>query len=128
MRSAPRSGPGGGSRLRPNPRYSRRRRDGLSFDPISGSLFSDPDHRFGVYLANSLAAAVAETIVRDRKNGNPGQTMLSHDDVIAPRRAVEVSSRENLTVLNLTLPLGAPHRGSHHLSEGGVQTTCTKRG
>lgn len=78
---------------------------GLGFAKDASSRFSDPrpSPQFGViYLAQNFATAVAETIVRDRKNANPGVLKMSYDEAIGRWKIFEISTVKSLQLLNLS--------------------------
>jgi hypothetical protein len=80
-------------------------KDGLGFSKLARSRFSDSGRppSFGiVYAAQDLATAVAEAIIRDRRDGAAGPTILSHGEAVSGWRAVYFSSKEPLRLLNLT--------------------------
>ena len=99
---------------------------GFGFAP---SRFSDPrknpPHRFGVfYVGQTFEVAFLETIVRDRRNGNPGMLALSADDLNAfVHVAVAVNETLNLVDLRagntvaLGIPTDAVHASSHRLGQ-----------
>lgn len=79
--------------------------DGLGFSRLAGSRFSDSGRppSFGiVYAAQDPATAVAETIIRDRRDGAAGPTILSYEEAVSGWRAIRLSSNEPLRLLNLT--------------------------
>jgi RES domain len=77
--------------------------DGLGYSPLARSRFSDPDQNYGViYAGQDLATSVAEVIVRDSKVGNPDRMLLSYARAVGTWRAVSISSKEPLRLLNLT--------------------------
>ncbi len=78
---------------------------GLGFAKGASSRFSDPRPSpvFGVvYLAPKLGTAVAEAIVRDRKDGNPGILKMSYDEAVGRWRLFEISTSKPLRLLNLS--------------------------
>jgi RES domain len=99
---------------------------GFGFAP---SRFSDPrkksPRRFGVFYAGqSFEVAFLETIVRDRRNGNPGILVLSGDDLDAFVH-VPVTVTEDLHVVDLRagnavafgVPTNAVRANSHRLGQ-----------
>lgn len=83
----------------------KRHKSGLGFVKGASSRFSDPrpSPQFGViYLAQNLATAVAETIVRDRKNANPGVLKMSYHEAIGRWKVFEISTTSPLQLLNLS--------------------------
>ena len=56
----------------------------------------------GVYLADSLATAVAEAIVRDCKDGYPGIMSMSRDEAVGRWKVFEISTTAPLQLLNLS--------------------------
>jgi RES domain len=108
--------------------YLDRFPDPLGFG-FASSRFSDPRRspptRFGVYyVGGSFEVAFLETIVRDRKNGNPGLLMLSADDLDAYVH-VPVSAQQPLDLCDLRggagiamgLPTDAMRATSHRLGQ-----------
>lgn len=102
--------------------------DSLGFG-FSSSRFSDPRKaprsRFGVYyIGRSFEVSFLETIVRDRKNGNPGTLVLAADD-LSSYAHVAITIREPLDLVDLRrggalvmgLPTNAVRAQSHHLGQ-----------
>ena len=94
-------------------------------DPLgfgySQSRFSDPRknpaRRFGVfYVGQTFEVAFLETIVRDRRNGNPGLLSLSAGDLDAYAH-VHVTVRQALNLVDLR---------SGHAVALGVQTDAVR--
>lgn len=80
-------------------------KDGLGFNPLGSSRFSDPrpSPQFGVvYLAQDLATAVAEAIVRDRKDAHPGILKMTYQEAIGRWQVFEISTSAPLQLLNLS--------------------------
>ena len=78
---------------------------GLGFAMGASSRFSDPRPlpQFGVvYLAQDLATAVAEAIVRDRKVASPGVLRMSYEEAIGRWKVFELSTVSPLQLLNLS--------------------------
>ena len=89
----------------------------------SQSRFSDPRknpaRRFGVfYVGQTFEVAFLETIVRDRRNGNPGLLSLSAGDLDAYAH-VHVTVRQALNLVDLR---------SGHAVALGVQTDAVRAG
>jgi hypothetical protein len=98
-------------------------------DPLgfgySPSRFSDPRKnpakRFGVYYAGqSFEVAFLETIVRDRKNGNPGTLILASRDLddyvhvtITVRRALHLVDLRGGSAIAMGLSTNALRAQSH---------------
>jgi hypothetical protein len=98
-------------------------------DPLglghSPSRFSDPRRaprtRFGVYyIGQTFEVAFLETIVRDRKNGNPGTLVLGANDLIAyahvaitVRAALDVVDLRGGSAIAMGLPTNALRAQSH---------------
>ena len=80
--------------------------NGLGFSKKASSRFSDPDKvnpSYGViYAAQDLATCVAEVIVRDTKVGNSGKMVLSYKKAVSDWRAISITSKAPLRLLNLT--------------------------
>jgi hypothetical protein len=102
--------------------------DALGFG-FSPSRFSDPRKkaglRFGVfYVGQTFEAAFLETIVRDRRNGNPGMLVLSSADLDAYAH-VHVTVHQPLRLVDLRggnavalgVPTDAVRAGSHSLGQ-----------
>jgi hypothetical protein len=99
---------------------------GFGFAP---SRFSDPRRhplrRFGVlYVGQTFEVAFLETIVRDRRNGNPGVLALSADDLdVFVHVPVTVTKTLNLVDLRggnavaLGVPTNAVRASSHRLGQ-----------
>lgn len=102
--------------------FPHRFEDPLGFGMV-GSRFSDPrvPMGYGVYYVGiSFEVAFLETIVRDRRNGNPGQLLLSEADLETTAH-VGVTLAQPLDLLDLRggnpLALGIPSdavRASRH--------------
>jgi hypothetical protein len=100
--------------------------DPLGFG-FGSSRFSDPRQkptkRFGVfYVGQTFEVAFLETVVRDRRNGNPGPLLLSSADLDAYAH-VRVTAEQPLQLVDLrrgnAVALGVPTnavRASSHLS------------
>ncbi len=102
--------------------------DPLGFG-FSAGRFSDPrknpPRRFGVfYVGRSFEVAFLETVLRDRKNGNPGALALSESDLddyvhvavttLEPLNVVDLRAG---TALALGLPTDALRAASHRLGQ-----------
>jgi len=99
---------------------------GFGFAP---SRFSDPRKtpatRFGVYyLGGSFETAFLETIVRDRRNGNPGVLALSAADLddyvhvpITMTRRVRVIDLRGGQAVALGVPTNAIRASTHRLGQ-----------
>jgi hypothetical protein len=83
---------------------------------FASSRFSDPRknpaRRFGVfYVGQTFEVAFLETIVRDRRNGNPGMLVLSAAD-LDDYAHIHVSVQQPLSLVNLrrgnAVALGVP--------------------
>jgi len=89
--------------------------------------FSDPrkTSRFGVYyVGQTFEVAFLETIVRDRRNGNPGSLVISATDLDAyVHVAITVSNALNLLDLRggnpivMGVPTNAVRASSHRLGQ-----------
>lgn len=78
---------------------------GLGFAKGASSRFSDPRPlpEFGViYLAPSLGTAVAEAIVRDRKDAKPHILKMSYDEAVGRWKLFELSTVKSLKLLDLS--------------------------
>jgi hypothetical protein len=102
--------------------------DPLGFG-FSSSRFSDPrkapSTRFGVYyIGQTFEVAFLETIVRDRKNGNPGMLVLAADD-LSSYVHVEITIKAPLDLVDLRaggglamgFPTDAVRAQSHRLGQ-----------
>lgn len=102
--------------------------DPLGFG-FSSSRFSDPrkarQPRFGVYyIGQTFEVAFLETIVRDRKNGNPGTLVLSSDDlnnyvhvVVTVRKPLDLVDLRGGGALAMGVPTNAVRAQSHRLGQ-----------
>lgn len=102
--------------------------DPLGFG-FSSSRFSDPrkapQRRFGVYyIGQTFEGAFLETIVRDRKNGNPGALVLATDDLnsyahvlITIRNPLDLVDLRGGGALAMGLPTNAVRAQSHRLGQ-----------
>lgn len=102
-------------------------------DPLgfgqSASRFSDPrkkpPRQFGVYyVGQTFEAAFLETILRDRKNGNPGTFVLSESDLndyvhvgVTPLQPLDVVDLRAGAGVALGLPTDALRAASHRLGQ-----------
>lgn len=78
---------------------------GLGFAKGASSRFSDPrlTPEFGViYLAPRLGTAVAEAVVRDRKDANPGILEMSYEEAVGRWKLFELSTAKPLRLLDLS--------------------------
>jgi hypothetical protein len=102
--------------------------DPLGFG-LTSSRFSDPrknpKYRFGVfYVGQTFEVAFLETIVRDRRNGNPGMLVLSAGDLDAFVH-VPITVTVSLNVVDLRggspvalgVPTNAVRASSHRLGQ-----------
>jgi hypothetical protein len=102
--------------------------DPLGFG-FSSSRFSDPrkapSTRFGVYyIGQTFEVAFLETIVRDRRNGNPGILVLAADD-LSSYAHVEITIQAPLDLIDLRaggalameFPTDAVRAQSHRLGQ-----------
>jgi RES domain len=99
---------------------------GFGFAP---SRFSDPRknpaRRFGVfYVGQSFEVAFLETIVRDRRNGNPGVLVLSADDLdafvhvpVTVTAALNVVDLRGGNAVVLGVPTNTVRASSHRLGQ-----------
>lgn len=102
--------------------------DPLGFG-FSASRFSDPRktplRRFGIFYAGqSFEVAFLETVLRDRKNGNPGALALSESDLdeyvhvaVTTLQPLNVVDLRAGAALALGLPTDALRAASHRLGQ-----------
>jgi hypothetical protein len=103
-------------------------KNGLGFSVTASSRFSDPRPvpKFGlIYLAKDFTTAVAEAIIRDRKDGIPGLLTLSYEEAVGRWAVHEISSVRLLRVVNLIgvkkIALGVPSDILLHSNHGASQ-------
>jgi hypothetical protein len=108
---------------------ARQHENGRGFSLDASSRFSDPRRpyaKFGViYLGQDLTTAVAETIVRDQKDGHPGFMPMSYEEAVGRWRIFDISTTEPLALLDLTgtsrMFHGVPTDTVLHSSHGASQ-------